>query len=74
MANNIHNIKPDTKIIALTGSIEELVLQDSAKKRFKFDYFFAKPVVFKELFAAIEQCFFEIDTHFVGVKNVTYSG
>jgi YesN/AraC family two-component response regulator len=60
MADKIRAIKPDTKFIVITGDSGKLVLQDSVDKRFEFDHFIVKPVVFQELFAAIEQCFDEI--------------
>lgn len=61
LAGNIRKIKPDTKIIALTGSVKEHVLQDSVKKGLEFDYFFSKPVAFQKLSAAVRQCIFEIE-------------
>ncbi|HTP64621.1 MAG TPA: response regulator [Geobacteraceae bacterium] len=60
MASKIRVIKPDTKFIVLTGTIEKNDLQDSVEKGFEFDHFIVKPVIFQELFAAIEQCFGEI--------------
>ncbi|MBK5274936.1 MAG: response regulator [Desulfuromonadales bacterium] len=49
MSNKIRAIKPDTKFIALTG-------KDSDEILFEFDHIIAKPVVFEDLFAAIEKC------------------
>ena len=60
MAENIRAIKPDTKLIAVTGSVGELVVQEAAKNGFEFDHFITKPVDFSELFAAVEQCIREI--------------
>jgi YesN/AraC family two-component response regulator len=57
---NIRSIKPDTKLIVLTGCAGEAAMKDAVAKDFEFDHFIVKPVVFQELFAAIEQCFGEI--------------
>lgn len=56
----IRELKPDTRFIALTGNSEKPILQDSDGKELEFDHHIMKPVVFKELFAAIEQCLGEI--------------
>lgn len=60
MTDKIRIIKPDTKLIAITGKTGNLVLQDSAEKGVKFVHYIVKPVCFQELFAAIEQCYGEI--------------
>ena len=56
MANELRAIKPTTKIIVLTGDCKKHLLQDSVEKGFKCDHFIVKPVVIKDLFAAIENC------------------
>jgi YesN/AraC family two-component response regulator len=60
MADKIRAIKPETKLIVITGDTGKLVLEDSIKNGFTFDHFIVKPVVFRELFATIEQCLGEI--------------
>ena len=60
MVDEIRAIKPDTKFIVITGDSGIHALEDSAKKGFTFDHFIAKPVVFQELFGAIDQCLGEI--------------
>jgi YesN/AraC family two-component response regulator len=60
LADKIRAIKPDTRFIVITGDTGKLVLQDSVNKGFTFDHFIVKPVVFRELFASIEQCLGEI--------------
>ncbi|MBK5276523.1 MAG: response regulator [Desulfuromonadales bacterium] len=49
MANNIRAFKPDTKFIAITGKDTDEIL-------FEFDCIIVKPLVFNDLFAAIEKC------------------
>jgi len=56
MAEKIHEIKPDTKFIVLTGDSEKLILKDSAGSGFEIDNYIVKPVFFHELFAAVEKC------------------
>jgi YesN/AraC family two-component response regulator len=62
MSENIRTLKPDTKIIAITGrsgaSSEngEFILRNSEGKIFEFDHVIIKPVELTELFAVIEQC------------------
>ena len=60
MADEIRAIKPETKFIVITGHAGQLALEDSVKKGFKFNHFIAKPVVFQELFTAIDLCLAEI--------------
>jgi YesN/AraC family two-component response regulator len=60
MADKIRAIKPDTKFIIITGKSGEIFRQDSNQKGFEFDHFIVKPVVFQELFAAIDRCIGEI--------------
>jgi CheY-like chemotaxis protein len=60
MADKIRAIKPATKFIALTGTGGNPLLQESTEKDFEFDHYIVKPVLFQELFAAIEQCMGEI--------------
>jgi response regulator RpfG family c-di-GMP phosphodiesterase len=68
MSENIHAIKPETKIIAITGkSIEnsengKFLLRNSDGKKFEFDHLIVKPVYISELYSVIEQCIDEI-TH-----------
>jgi len=56
MSNCIRAIKPDTKFIALTGKNPDEI-------RFEFDHYILKPVLFQDLFAAIEQCIGELVQH-----------
>ena len=60
LAVNIHSLKPDTKLIVLTGCTGEGATGDSAAKVFEIDHFIFKPVVFQELFEAVEQCIAKI--------------
>jgi YesN/AraC family two-component response regulator len=60
MADKIRAIKPDTKLIVLTGDSKKFLHHDSVEKSFVFDHYIEKPVVFGVLFAAIEQFFGEI--------------
>jgi two-component system cell cycle response regulator len=61
MVDEIRAIKPDSKFIVITGDTGIHALEDSAQKGFKYDHFIAKPVVFQELFGAIDQCLAEIE-------------
>lgn len=69
LIDKIRAIKPDTKIIVFTGASGKLPLKTSAGKGCNFDHFIMKPVVFQELFSAIEQCFGEIAHHGVVSEN-----
>jgi CheY-like chemotaxis protein len=60
MTDSIRALKPDTQFIALTGTSGKLVLTEKDVKEPEFNHRIMKPVVFKELFAAMEQCFYEI--------------
>jgi CheY-like chemotaxis protein len=65
MAENIRAIKPETKIIAITGKSGETGVNgkniiNSGSKMAEFDHVIAKPVDLSELFGVIEQCIGEI--------------
>lgn len=66
MSNNIRAIKPETKIIALTGKPGEFgengkfILRDSEGIMIEFDHFITKPFGLSELYTVIEQCLAEI--------------
>jgi YesN/AraC family two-component response regulator len=60
LAQEIRAIKADAKLIAITGISDLEDSNDSAAPDMLFDHAIVKPVVFGELFAAIEQCFAEI--------------
>jgi YesN/AraC family two-component response regulator len=60
MSEKIRAIKQETKFIVLTGKNGKLILQGSVEKGFEFDHVIVKPIVFQELFGAIEQCIGEI--------------
>lgn len=60
MADNIRALKPDTQFIVLTGNSGKLVLENTGERELEFNHRIIKPVIFKELFAALEQCFDEI--------------
>jgi len=63
MAENIRAIKPETKIIIVTGDSERLEQMDLAENRFIPDYLFEKPIDLQLFFAAIKQCKEEIALH-----------
>ena len=60
MVQNIQLIKPDSKIIVISGKNEKSIMQGLVGNGFKFDHFMEKPVIFQKLFDAIEQCIGEI--------------
>jgi CheY-like chemotaxis protein len=60
MTDNIRALKPDTQFIVLTGTSGKLVLTGKVEREIEFNHRIMKPVIFKELFAAVEQCFYEI--------------
>ena len=59
MAENIRAIKPETRIIIVTGDSGRLELMDLAE-RFIPDHLFEKPIDLQRFFAAIKQCKEEI--------------
>jgi YesN/AraC family two-component response regulator len=60
MTDSIRALKSDTRIIALTGTSGKLVLTEKVGREIEFNHRIMKPVIFKELFAAMEQCLNEI--------------
>jgi DNA-binding response OmpR family regulator len=60
MTESIRALKPDTRIIVLTGTSGKLVLTEKVGREIEFNHRIMKPVIFKELFAAVEQCFHEV--------------
>jgi YesN/AraC family two-component response regulator len=60
MTDSIRALKPDTQFIVLTGTSGKLVLAGKAEREIEFNHRIMKPVIFKELFAAMEQCLNEI--------------
>ena len=59
----IRSLKPETKLIVLTGCAGEETMKDAVSKEFEIDHFILKPVVLNELFAAVEQCIGGIVQH-----------
>lgn len=64
MVDKIRAIKPDTKIIVITGKSEKPLQQNFTQEGVVFDHFIAKPVVFQELFTAIDQCLGDLNDIF----------
>lgn len=68
MSDKIRVIKPDTKIIVITGnsnaSVEngKCILQNSDGIRIEVNHYIVKPVDLSQLFTAIEQCIGEIES------------
>jgi len=60
MAEHIRAIKPETKIIILTGDSGRLEQTDLAENAFIPDHLCRKPIDFESFFAAIKQCKDEI--------------
>jgi CheY-like chemotaxis protein len=56
MAEAIHAARPATKFIFLTGDSEEVILEAAGEQVFRVDHYIEKPVHFRNLFAAVEQC------------------
>lgn len=63
MAGNIRAIKPETKLIVITGDIEMVEQKNLAEKESTFDHIIEKPIDFQSFFAAIKQCNDEIAQH-----------
>lgn len=67
MAENIRAIKPETKIIAITGKSGETgvngksIIRNSDGKMIEFDHVIVKPVDLSELCGVIKQCIGEIE-------------
>lgn len=68
MSDKIRAIKPDTKIIVITGnsnaSVEngKCILRNSDGIRIEVNHYIVKPVDLPQLFTAIEQCISEIES------------
>jgi CheY-like chemotaxis protein len=63
MAGNIRAIKPETKLIIITGDKEKLEQNNLSEKEFTFDHIIGKPIDFPSFLAAIKQCNDEIALH-----------
>jgi CheY-like chemotaxis protein len=63
MACNIRAIKPETKLIAITGDKEKIEQKYLADKEVTFDHVIEKPIDFQSFFAAIKLCIDEIAQH-----------
>jgi CheY-like chemotaxis protein len=63
MAGKIRAIKPETKLIVITGDNEKLELKDLAEKKLTFDRIIEKPIDFQNFFGAIRQCIDEVSHH-----------
>lgn len=57
LIGEVSALKPDTRIIVLTGDSGRAALQDAIGKGCTIDHYLVKPVDFDELFAALETCF-----------------
>jgi YesN/AraC family two-component response regulator len=56
MAENIRAIRPETRVIILTGDKDRLEIKELVGKVVAFDHVLEKPINFQKLFAAITQC------------------
>jgi CheY-like chemotaxis protein len=63
MAGNIRAIKPDTKLIVITGDKEMVEQKNLAEKEVTFDHIIEKPIDFQSFFAAIKLCNDDIAQH-----------
>ena len=63
MADNIRAIKPETKLIILTGDKDRLEIKELVGNVVAFDHILEKPIDFQKLFAAITQCINETAQH-----------
>jgi len=74
MAENIRALKPETKILVITGKSCELGenkkfnLHNSAGKMVEFDHVIVKPIDLSELYSVIEQCIDEISNTWINNK------
>jgi len=62
MAQKIRTLKQESKFIFITGNTGRLSRHDSIAEDFEIEHYLTKPIDFKLLFAAIEQCVGEIST------------
>lgn len=60
MAGHIRAIKPETKLIVITGDCEKLEQKDLAANMITFDHIIVKPVDFQNFFEVVKQCKDEI--------------
>jgi len=63
MACKIRSIKPETKLIVITGDREKIEQKDLAENEVAFDHLIEKPIDFQRFIAAIKQCIDEIEQH-----------
>lgn len=74
MAENIRALKPETKIIVITGKScefgenEKFNLHGSDGKMVEFDHVIVKPIDLSELYRIIEQCIDEISNTWINNK------
>jgi len=60
MADMIRAIKPEVKLIVLTGDKDRLETKNLASNECTFDHVLEKPIDFQKFFDAINQCLHEI--------------
>ena len=60
MIRIVRKIKPETKIIMITADTGKATLEGSVGEGFRVDHYVLKPIDYKKLFTAIEQCIEEI--------------
>ena len=63
MAKKIRTLKPESKFIFITGNTEKLSSHYSIAEDLEVEHFIPKPIDFRLLFSAIEQCVVEISNH-----------
>jgi DNA-binding response OmpR family regulator len=56
MAKAIRAVRAETRFIFLTGESERETLEAAGEQGFRVDHYIEKPVPFRSLFAAVEQC------------------
>ncbi|HEY5512809.1 MAG TPA: response regulator [Geomonas sp.] len=56
MADEIRAINPHTRLIVLTADTGKATLQDAVRKGVETNHYITKPIDYRDLFAAIEQC------------------
>lgn len=60
MVRVVRKIKPGIKVIMITADTGKAALEESIGDGFQVDQYVYKPIDYKKLFAAIEQCLAEI--------------
>lgn len=63
MVSEIQSLQADTRIIFLTAYDDVSIMENAGKQGLKIDHYVAKPLNYKKLFAALDDCIQSLTLH-----------